>query len=280
MGSLRLLVRRGIDGAYDFDSTLRRIGPRLDRLAETLPQRQVVALGVYREPEDLRAVSSELLASRHEIELWLGAMSDASPLLARETRITRMTGGKPENINALWADWRVRQLAEPDWVLVIDDDVRLPRHFLDRFLALCEHFDLTLAQPAQSRRSHAAWSVTRRQRGSLVRETRFVEVGPVTAFRREAIARLLPMPPMRYGWGLDQHWAAVAEREHWRIGVVDATPVRHERQPVARAYSRAEAGAERERFLAEHPHLTYPEANLTVRVHRPMPARRGAGKTS
>src|SRR4051794_34149104 len=62
MGSLRLLVRRGIDGAYDFGSMLRRIGPRLDRLAETLPRRHVLALGVYRKPEDLRAACAELRA--------------------------------------------------------------------------------------------------------------------------------------------------------------------------------------------------------------------------
>jgi hypothetical protein len=269
--ALRLLARRGVDAGYDFDSALRRIGHRLDRLAETLPRLQVVALGVYREPVDLAAASAELLTSRHSVQLWLGAMSEAAPVLAPQTRITGMTGGKLENINALWADWRRQQLPEPDWTLVIDDDVRLPRHFLDRFLVLCERFDLILAQPAQSRRSHAAWPVTRRKPRSLARETRFVEVGPVTAFRREAADRLLPMPPLRYGWGLDQHWSAVAEQEHWRIGVIDATPVRHEGQAIARTYSQTEAGAERERFLAEHPHLTRDEANVTVRVHGRLP---------
>ena len=276
--ALRLLARRGVDAAYDLDSTLCRIGRRLDRLAEAGPRRQVLALGVYREPADLGAACAELLSSRHAVQLWLGAMSDAAPLLATHTRIARMSGGKLENINSLWADWRGQRFPRPDWILVIDDDVRMPRHFLDRFLVLCERFDLTLAQPAQSRRSHAAWPVTRRQPRSLVRETRFVEVGPVTAFRKEAVARLLPVPPLRYGWGLDQHWAAVAEQEHWRIGVVDATPVRHERQAIAKTYSQAEAGAERERFLAEHPHLTRSEANVTLHVHRRLPTQRRVGE--
>jgi hypothetical protein len=276
--ALRLLARRGVDVAYDADSALRRVGPRLDRLAETFPRREVLVLGVYREPVDLLAACAELIASRHSVRLWLGAMSAAAPRLAAQTRTSGMTGGKLENINALWADWRRQQLPVPDWTLVIDDDVRLPRHFLDRFLALCERFDLTLAQPAQSRRSHAAWPVTRRQPRSLVRETRFVEVGPLTAFRKEAVAGLLPMPPLRYGWGLDQHWAAVAELEQWRIGVVDATPVRHERQAIANTYSQSEACAERERFLAGRSHLTRSEANVTLQVHRRLPTQRRFGE--
>jgi hypothetical protein len=274
--ALRLLARRGVDVAYDLDSTLRGIGRRLDRLGETITRRHVLVFGVYREPDDLAAACRELVASRHAVEIWLGAMSDAGPFLMPHTRITGMTGGKLENINSLWGNWRAQRLPPPDWTLVIDDDVRIPRHFLDRFLVLCERFDLTLAQPAQSRRSHAAWPVTRRRPHSLVRETRFVEVGPVTAFRREAAARLLPMPPLRHGWGLDQHWAAVAEQECWRIGVVDATPVRHERQGIAATYSQAEATADRERFLAKHPHLAREEANVTLRVHRRLSARNSA----
>ena len=51
-----------------------------------------------------------------------------------------------------------------------------------------------------------------------MRETRFVEIGPVTAFGRAAAAELLPFPELRYGWGLDLHWAAVAAERGWRLG--------------------------------------------------------------
>ena len=86
---------------------------------------------------------------------------------------------------------------------MIDDDVELPRGFLDRFLFLCERFSLALAQPAHRLDSHAAWSVTRRRAGSVVRETSFVEIGPVTAFARITFPVLLPFPELRMGWGLD-----------------------------------------------------------------------------
>ena len=142
-----------------------------------------------------------------------------------------------------------------DWLLVVDDDVRLPDRFLDRFVGLCDHFELDLAQPAQSQRSHSAWRVTRRRPASLVRETRFVEIGPLTAFGRRAAAELLPFPELRFGWGLDLHWAALAAERGWRLGVVDATPVRHEAAVVGSAYRTADARAEAARFLADRPHL-------------------------
>ena len=64
-----------------------------------------------------------------------------------------------------------------DWLLIVDDDVRLPRDFLDVFISLAEHHDFRLAQPAHAFASHAAWEVTRRRPGLTARRTRFVEIG-------------------------------------------------------------------------------------------------------
>ena len=71
--------------------------------------------------------------------------------------------------------------------------------------------------------------------------------------RREPAAELLPFPELRYGWGLDLHWAALAAERGWRLGVVDALPVRHERGTVAAAYPREEAEDEAARFLERAP---------------------------
>jgi hypothetical protein len=155
-----------------------------------------------------------------------------------------------------------------DWLLAVDDDVRLPGRFLDRFIALCERFGLDLAQPAQTLRSHSAWKVARRRPLSLVRETRFVEIGPVTAFGRRARTELVPFPELRFGWGLDLHWAALAAERGWRLGVVDAVPVRHEAGLVAATYARTDAVEEAARFLAERPYLPAASAGDIVAVHR------------
>ncbi len=82
---------------------------------------------------------------------------------------------------------------------------------------------------------------------------------------------LLPFPPLRFGWGLDAHWAALARSRGWRIGVVDATPIRHGLRRIAAAYDRAEAVAEARRFLADRPYLPAAEAGRTLAVHRRLP---------
>jgi hypothetical protein len=97
-----------------------------------------------------------------------------------------------------------------------------------------------------------------------VRETNFVEIGPITAFHRDTFGVLVPFPDLRMGWGLDVHWAALAAQHGWRIGVVDATPILH-LNPAAENYPRAEAIAEAEAFLDGRPYVRRQEVR-TVRT--------------
>jgi hypothetical protein len=216
------------------------------------PRRRVLVLGIERPAHSALAkrAQAELERSRHAVELHFAPPGQL---------------GKFENLNRLLA-------ANPpdghDWLLLLDDDVELPRGFLDRFLFLCERFSLALAQPAHRLNSHAAWPQTRRQPGSVVRETRFVEIGPVTAFASVTFATLLPFPELRMGWGLDAHWAALAAEHGWRCGVADAVAIRHRVAPAAEAYSRAAAVAEAREFLAQRPYLAAAEAKRTVSTHR------------
>jgi hypothetical protein len=212
----------------------------------------VLALGIERpdQPNLLAEARRELLRSQHEVRF-------------RST----VTGGrgKFENLDALLEH-------DPadgyDWLLVVDDDVALPRGFLDAFVFLAERFELRLAQPAHRARSHAAWQVTRRRPGSLVRETAYVEIGPVVGLHSSTFAELLPFPPLRVGWGLDAHWGAVAREHGWRIGVLDAIPVRHRIRRVAVAYDRGAAIAEARQFLAQREYVKAPDAQRTLVTHR------------
>jgi len=220
------------------------------------PRRKVLVLGVER-PEHgalARKIRRELLHSRHDVELHIGPPGDL---------------GKFENLNLLLADGvRGSSIPNHDWLLVIDDDVELPHDFVDRFLFLAERFSLDLAQPAHNLNSHAAWPLTRRRPGSVVRETSFVEIGPVTAFARSTFSTLLPFPSLRMGWGLDLHWAALAREHAWRCGVIDATAIGHRVAPAANAYSREVAVTEARAFLAEHSYLRADEAQDTLATHR------------
>ncbi|HEU4974725.1 MAG TPA: glycosyltransferase [Baekduia sp.] len=240
---------RAADAALDLAALPRR--RTRARAAAALPRRRVLVVGVERRdvPNLMAAARAELSRSRHDVTI------DVAPAGAQ---------GKFENLDALLAR---HAIGDFDWVVVADDDIALPRGFLDTFLACAEAGGLRLAQPAHRRHSHAAWDVTRRRPGADWRETTFVEIGPLTAFSREAAAVLLPFPRLRMGWGLDAHWSAVAAARGWRIGVVDATPIAHTLRPAAEGYPREAAAAEGRRFLDGRPYVRRDEVR-TLAAHR------------
>jgi len=225
---------------------------RLRRAAREWPRRRVLALGVERagEPNLLADTRAELMRSRHHVSF--------DSIAAGER-------GKFENLNDLLARNPPHGY---DWLLIVDDDVALPRGFLDAFVFLAERFALRMAQPAHRARSHAAWPLTRRRSGSLVRETAYVEIGPVVACRADTLDVLLPFPKLRAGWGLDAHWAALARQHGWTLGIIDATPVRHGMRQIAASYDREEAIAEGRRFLSGRPYLKASESQRTLVTHR------------
>jgi hypothetical protein len=265
VGPRRRAVLRLADAALDRWLWWRQ-SPGLETLARASPARRVLVLSAYRpESERIGPALDVLRASRHELRVALGSTGEARPELVEETVATGLGGGKFENLNAVLD---AAGAGDEDWTIVVDDDVVLPHLFLERFVALADRVGLTLAQPAQTLASHAAWPVTRRRAGALVRETRFVEIGPVTAFAPEAAAELLPFPDLRFGWGLDLHWAAVARERGWRLGVVDVVPVRHDLTGVASTYGHEEAVEEARRFLADRDFLPAAEAGEVLTVHR------------
>ena len=90
----------------------------------------------------------------------------------------------------------------------------------------------------------------------------------MTAFRADTFAALLPFPELRVGWGLDAHWSAVASERGWRIGVIDATPVRHDLRRIAAAYDREGALDEARSFLKDKPYVRARDAQRTLSAHR------------
>jgi GT2 family glycosyltransferase len=249
VGGKRGALLRTRDAWLDLREAPRRARLRRAARAEP-PRRRVLVLGIERPGSLMDAARTELLASRHEVDVV------TAPAGAR---------GKFENLNALLA---AHPPDDRDWLLVVDDDVALPPGFLDAFLCAAERAGLELAQPAHRLHSHAAWAVTRRRPRSTVRETTFVEIGPVTAFHRDVLTTLLPFPAgLRMGWGLDVHWAAVAREHGWPIGVVDATPIGHTQSPAGSGYPRAAAEDEARAFLDGRPYVRRDEVR-TVAVHR------------
>jgi GT2 family glycosyltransferase len=249
VGGKRGALLRARDAWLDVREAPRRA--RLRRAARSEPpRRRVLVVGVDRPGSLMDAARAELMRSRHAVDVVTAPQGER---------------GKFENLNALLA---AHPPAAYDWLLVIDDDVALPRGFLDAFLCAAERTGLKLAQPAHRLHSHAAWPVTRRQPGATARETTFVEIGPVTAFHRDSFEVLLPFPEgLPMGWGLDVHWAAIAAEHGWPIGIVDATPIGHTQRPAGSGYARDAAQAQARAFLADRPYVRRDEVR-TLAVHR------------
>ncbi|MCK9248237.1 MAG: glycosyltransferase [Solirubrobacteraceae bacterium] len=231
------------DRWLDLRLAARGVGRRLDALAATAPAEDVLVVIPARpgNADVVRALRGRLASRRHRVDLRAPDPAGRPRFVTVQDAIDEATAGRD---------------APFDRILLVDDDIELPRRFLDRFVGLCSAADLDLAQPAHRRHGHAAWPITRRRPGTTWRRTTFVEIGPLTAFSARACDVLLPFDPaVGMGWGLDAHWAAVADAHGLRCGIVDALPVGHLAAPPATAYGRDGALADARALLADRPYL-------------------------
>ena len=226
---------RRADALFDlmlnFKPSYRRMIAGAKRLAT---QRiHVASVDVPSRRQDLDTVLAALKDTRHQVSVSLAPIGDR---------------GKFHNINLALAGVDLEAL---DWLIVVDDDIAFPPHFLDRFIYACHATGLRIAQPAHRFKSYTTWVVTQRRWNSLVHMTNFVECGPLTLFHRDVFADVLPFPETRWAWGLDVLWGELARRRNLPIGVVDLTPVAHLR-PVAQVYENDAAVAEGRQLLARY----------------------------
>ncbi len=262
----RELLRRLDDRTINLAHSAFVASARLDALADKVARLEILLVGIDQRGSRLPAMVRELRRTRHDLRIALGTLApEPNPGLEDVTALTEMRGGKLFNVNRLLETDRAKE-ADPRWLVIVDNDVILPDRFLDHFLAVCEHYEFSIAQPAQSRRSYANWGITRRRRTTIARETGFVEVGPVTAFRDDAARRWTPFIEAGMGWGVDQLWSVQARELGYRLGVVDATPVRHEDRPPAVGYSLQDAW-ESEKALLGGTDIDRSALETTLRAH-------------
>jgi glycosyltransferase involved in cell wall biosynthesis len=225
--------------------------------------RRVLVLGVYLagKPNTAEHIAATLARSRdHEVrQRWVALGVDAAEADLGSLTALTVTEPTPKYalLNRLLAD---ENLAHYDFVVTTDDDIVLPDRFLDLFLGVQAGLGFDLAQPARTPHSYVDLPIVLQQRGVLARRTLFVEIGPLVSFGRETYDLLFPFDesnPM--GWGFENVWSYLL-REHGRSqGIVDAVPVDHSiRKPVAH-YEWLDANADREQYLARHPHLPLEE---------------------
>ncbi len=237
---------------------------------------RILVVGVYLPsvPNHAARISSDLLtATQWQIDLKWAAIGDGTiPEELQGLTTLRMTERMPKFklLNRLLAEI---DLAPYAFIVVVDDDIELEPAFLDRFLAYQTAHDLTLAQPARTHDSYIDHYFVAQLLGVGARQTRFVEIGPVFSLRRDGFARLLPFDeaaPM--GWGLDFVWPVQLDSGGYRLGIIDATPVRHAlRKPVS-TYDYSETSAAMERFLSDRVSLTHAVAFVALETYPLRPS--------
>jgi len=227
--------RRRTDRLFDAWLKVKPSYRRLAAAAERMPRQRIhiASVDVPSRRQDLDGVLAALKQTRHDVSVSLAPIGDR---------------GKFHNINLALAEV---DLDAVDWLIVTDDDIEFPPHFLDRFVYACFASGLRIAQPAHRFESHTTWTLTQRRWNSLVHTTHLVECGPLTIFHRDVFADVLPFPETRWAWGLDILWGELARRRGLPIGIVDATPIAHLR-PIAQLYEADAAVAEGRALLAEN----------------------------
>ena len=227
-------------------------------------RQRVLVVGVFLSDKPNNAVHvTEQLARSSVWEVnqqWIALGSSAVPPELTALTVAALPEPSPKFvlINRLLSNPSYRDYA---FVIVCDDDIRLPDGFLDTYLTLvCKH-DFALAQPARTHDSYIDHPFVEQLDGIQARWTRFVEIGPLFSIRRDATSLLLPFDeasPM--GWGYDLVWPHVLDAARLKLGIVDAAAVAHTlRKPLAH-YSYPAARESMDRFLEQRPHLSTYEA--------------------
>jgi hypothetical protein len=228
----------------------------------------VLVTGVYLcdKEHQTPAIVNELARSRdwRVDQRWVALGERGAPdALAQSTIAHRATAAPKFTI--LNEVLRTLPLGTYAYIVVCDDDVRLPDGFLDAYLDAVGKYDFALAQPARSHDSFIDHPFVEQLDGLSARWTRFVEIGPVFSIRRDAVPSLVPFDeasPM--GWGYDFVWPVTMERAGLKLGVVDRTPVVHNfRKPVAH-YDHGSADQAMQRYLDAQPHVSKAEAFTIV----------------
>jgi hypothetical protein len=168
---------------------------------DAIPPAALACIYRRRNADRVRALASEAQRTGLSVRLW--ALDEPVRALAHLT-FGSGPGSRFELLNAL-----VPHAHRSQWLVIADDDVRFvaPAPFRTLLVvAAGQHLDIS--QPTHARGSWRSLLITRQQLLVSVRETTFVEIGPVVAFSPRALASVLPFPEEGMGWGAELEWAA------------------------------------------------------------------------
>ena len=229
--------------------------------------RRILVIGiVLADKENLaESIAQELAASKDwsvdQKWITIGKAVFSDPIV---NIVERLKCGEPKFtiLNRILSE---TQMDHYDYVIVTDDDIKLPASFLDNYLELVGRYDFALAQPARTHDSYIDHPFVEQLDGITARQTRYVEIGPLFSMRADAIGLLTPfdlISPM--GWGYDFTWALTMEAAGLKVGIVDSLPVSHKlRKPVSN-YVHADADQQMKAYLSNRAYLKKEDAFCIV----------------
>jgi hypothetical protein len=225
------------------------------------PVPRATLIGVYRARNADRAWALVSEAAGDGIPSLLWALDEPDDRL-RNVTLGSGPGSRFRHLNAL-----AERVPHDCWLLIADDDVRfcLPRA-LRTALRVAVREGLDLSQPAHAGRSNLSHEITRQRRHVSVRETTFVEIGPVLLVSPAIRDSLIPFPGEGMGWGLELEWYGLRARG-FRLGIIDCVPLVH-LEPVATTYEVADEVRAMNDQLARHGLSSILEIQQTIRSKR------------
>lgn len=176
-----------------------------------------------------------------------------------------LSQGQPRTLllNQLLHD---EDLSRFDAIIIVDDDIVLPRYFVDAYVEANDALDFALSQPARTPNSYISHAITKKVAGLLGRQTNFVEIGPLVFISRLLFSCLLPFDsetPM--GFGLDVVWPVLVEEKGLKMGIIDAVPVDHSLRPPGSSYAMDSVITEMSRYLSTRKHIKAAQVIRTIR---------------
>jgi glycosyltransferase involved in cell wall biosynthesis len=249
--------------------------PALAAMVEGAGVIKVLVLGTYlaSRPNHMEHIVENLASSTHAdvVQRWVAF--GGSPESRLVDSVTVGTLDKQPKFGVINEMLAADDLTQYDYVIIMDDDVRMPPRFVDYYLALQNRLEFALAQPARTIGSHMDLPIVAQQPGSLARQTLFVEIGPIFSVHRSIYDLIFPFDLISsMGWGYECLWSYQIAHQGLKMGIIDATPVDHTLRPQATSYSWNQADSGRSDMLATRDHYSLDKCFRVIDVVTPQEA--------
>ena len=207
-------------------------------------------------------------SSTHTVmQKWV-ALNGSPPDVETEAITVKILPGRVPKFQIINELLHEEKLSNYDYIILCDDDIVLPKNFVDSFIAMQSKLEFAIAQPARTINSYIDHPIVQQHIGVHARQTRFVEIGPVVSFHRSAYDFIFPFDlTSSMGWGYENAWAHEAIQRNLKMGIIDGVCVDHSiRKPVVN-YQWDQADKERTEYLKKHNHLPLEECFRVLNAH-------------